>query len=45
MLAPGSNTIAAVATNAYGNSSQALRLVTYYAEHQPRRRSDRERVV
>ena len=29
MLAPGSNTIAAVATNAYGNSSQALRLVTY----------------
>ena len=28
-LAPGSNAIAVVATNAYGNSSQALRAVTY----------------
>jgi hypothetical protein len=28
-LVPGSNSIAVVATNAYGNSSQALRAVTY----------------
>jgi hypothetical protein len=28
-LVPGTNTIAAVATNAYGNSSQAFRVVTY----------------
>jgi hypothetical protein len=34
-LAPGSNTIAAVATNAYGNSSEALRAVTYIAPPSP----------